>query len=212
MENLFRRRRTASERRESLRLPRAALRPKGAKQPEHRPSGAKNGADYGAVHSQRMRSLPHLAGPIHRCPSPLLLLRAPVPTFRSMKTDAELQALAARLFSKLEDAMIPKRTMVHIGDWRPRPNKCHENVSFAVSRDPRYKAVRGWIAADYRDIGVMKFFAHSVLEAPDGHLIDITPNPARWQYGFIRHDGTDEDFVDVVEKQGIISILYQIPR
>lgn len=123
----------------------------------------------------------------------------------------ELTALAKRLYERRAEGVIVLRKAIVLDDWRPEGNNCHRNVAAVVERDPRYSAIRGWICADYVEpLGVMRFFAHSVVQAPEGGLIDVTPNPLPWQYAFLRHDGTDEEFADLVEECGIVSLLHVV--
>ena len=56
----------------------------------------------------------------------------------------------------------------------------------------------------------MQFVAHSVVESPDGTLVDITPSFASQRYPFIRHPGSEKDFIDLVEAQ--IVNLYHHPN
>lgn len=51
------------------------------------------------------------------------------------------------------------------------------------------------------------FQAHSVIDE-NGVLLDITPSQASRRYPFIRHDGSEDDFVEAVEDLGASRIDY----
>jgi hypothetical protein len=52
--------------------------------------------------------------------------------------------------------------------------------------------------------------AHSVLEGLDGVLFDITPSHASQRYTFLSHQGTEEDFVALVEGQQVVRIRHRV--
>jgi hypothetical protein len=79
------------------------------------------------------------------------------------------------------EPMSPKR-----GDPEPQPSKCHENAAAYVEYHLDCRVVRGWLVSG----GV--FDAHSVVELPDGRLIDPTPLAVRPP--FLRHPGPDSEF------------------
>jgi hypothetical protein len=121
-----------------------------------------------------------------------------------------LTALAARLYKRRHEAIAVPFGTIEGGEWQPYRNECHRNVTLWCRYNPQYDAVRGWIVADYSDVGLYKFFAHSVLHDQDGKLIDITPNPSPYRYPFLRHDPADGDFGAIVEGQGIVSLFHQV--
>jgi hypothetical protein len=60
--------------------------------------------------------------------------------------------------------------------------------------------VHGWLIADYMVLpGMARFLSHSVVETGDGELIDVTLTPKDDGHLFIRHPGTDAEFLDLVE-------------
>jgi hypothetical protein len=123
---------------------------------------------------------------------------------RKMQPD-HLKELAERLYDLRDTARIIPLAQVEIGDgsasgdWSPFPRFSHDNVSIWVRRSPEYKAVRGWVVFDFSSnptfrARFVRFAAHSVIEAPDGTLWDITQPYTSRPHPFIRHPGTDEDF------------------
>jgi hypothetical protein len=124
--------------------------------------------------------------------------------------DLTIRTLAARLYERRNEAVGIKRVRVDGDDWQPDPNQCHHNVTLWCSHHPKDIAVRGWVVADYSDIGFYKFFAHSVVETEAGDLIDITPNPAPWRYPFLKHNPADGDFAEIVEGQQIVSLTHRV--
>jgi hypothetical protein len=101
-----------------------------------------------------------------------------------------------RLYERLPEAVrIPSR-QVHLDDWKPAPNKCHENVNHWVRLNPECAAVRGWIFWLPHETERCRFIAHSVAEE-QGDLIDIAPirpGSPREMLLFLRHLGTEEEF------------------
>ena len=101
--------------------------------------------------------------------------------------------VAARLYARRCEAVIPMRARVQ-GRWQPQHKECHTNAEIWCHLNPNYRQVRGWLVADYEDIGLYKFFSHSVVEDATGSLVDITPNPLPYSYPFLRHDPADGDY------------------
>ena len=124
----------------------------------------------------------------------------------------DLNGLAKSLYLRRGTGTVPERCEIRIGDWRPRPNHCHFNVSELLERSSEYRPVRGWCAASYEALGYMRFFSHSIVEDRNGKLMDITPNPTPWVYPFIRHLEVDGDFAEIVETLGVIHLDYLLPR
>jgi hypothetical protein len=120
--------------------------------------------------------------------------------------------LAARLYARRKEAVSIERVSIEGGDWQPDPNECHANVSMWRRLQPNYIAVRGWLVADYSEIGLVKFFAHSVVQTEAGELLDITPNPLPWHYPFLTHHPADGDFGEIVEGGQIEAISYPTER
>jgi hypothetical protein len=73
---------------------------------------------------------------------------------------------------------------------QPLRNKCHDNVDAWTTRNPQYRAVKGWA------ISGCVLDAHSVVCDEHGILWDITfPDLASRGILFIRHHGTEEEFM-----------------
>jgi hypothetical protein len=120
------------------------------------------------------------------------------------KGEAELQALAARLYSRRGEAVVVPFNKRSVGDWQPIEGDCHRNVDWWVYNHPNSKPVRGWLFFDFRMLRILggqpfvRFTAHSVVQDEDGTLRDITPSRASQRYPFIRHEGSDEEFISLV--------------
>jgi hypothetical protein len=85
---------------------------------------------------------------------------------------------------------------VSLGNWRPEPAQCHENVNAWVRNRPQYRTVRGWLVSE-QGPGLYWLTAHSVVCDQQGKLLDITPpirDTARLETRFLRHLGTEEQF------------------
>jgi hypothetical protein len=65
------------------------------------------------------------------------------------------------------------------------------NLSAAGSFVDWNKSSRGWWP-------FCDFIAHSVVEAPDGRLIDLILGQASQHYPFLRHDGPEGQFEAIV--------------
>jgi hypothetical protein len=86
----------------------------------------------------------------------------------------------------------------------PTEHECHNNTDRWVREHQDHKSVRGWLVIDYNEatqglFNNCKFIAHSVVEAPDGRLFDLTPSQASQRYPFLRHDGPEKEFVAFVQ-------------
>lgn len=111
-----------------------------------------------------------------------------------MDTQA-LTRLAKSVVRRLDDAVILRRKIAHIGEWTPVKHRCHDNVAYWVARRHHHKHVYGFIYMDLRPhSNCIRLTAHSAVETEDGTLCDITPHDASADYPFIRHLGTDEEF------------------
>jgi len=86
---------------------------------------------------------------------------------------------------------------VSLPDWTPQMNQCHDNVRKWVSAMPQHKHVFGYLICDYLPIGHWVVRPHSLVEFEDGTLVDITPRPIPWQYPFVRHLGSEEEFAEM---------------
>ena len=71
--------------------------------------------------------------------------------------------------------------------------------------------MRGWLIFEFGGLfGFVRFNSHSVIEQQDGTLIDITPSRASRRYPFIRHAGSEEDFIELVVKWQVIQFDYRV--
>lgn len=118
-----------------------------------------------------------------------------------------LNKIARSLYGRLASAEpIPFRE-VRIGDgtkqddWSPAPNGCYDNIDIWVRRCPEYKVLRGWAIFDLRRNPLcephIQFVGHSVVEMPDGTLMDITPSDVSRRPMFLRHDSSLEEFEEL---------------
>lgn len=100
-----------------------------------------------------------------------------------------------QLYDRLGTALKVPFREVSFGEWKPAPNKCHDNVDYWVRHHPGCRAVRGWIFWPAGGEGRNRFLAHSMVE-DEGDLFDITPmdRNARESLLFLRHFGSDAEF------------------
>lgn len=115
----------------------------------------------------------------------------------------DLQTLAAQLYS-----LLPGETAELIGDkiadWHPTPAACHENAARWVELHPDHRRVPGWAFAPYLTLPNRKrFISHSVVETPDGRLLDVTLSEKDGHHPFVRHPGPPEQFYAAVQNNGL---------
>lgn len=94
--------------------------------------------------------------------------------------------LAARLCRATADLRVIEPLLRQAGDPEPKSSQCHQNATAYAERHPGCRVVRGWLVSG----GV--FDAHSIVERPDGRLVDPTPLAIRPP--FMRHPGPDAEF------------------
>jgi hypothetical protein len=138
-------------------------------------------------------------------------------TLSALKMQSDLlKDLAKRLYGLRYTARIIPLATVEIdddspsGDRKPFPRFSHDNVNIWVRRSPEHKAVRGWLVFDFSTnptfrASFVRFATHSVIEAPDGTLWDITQRYTSQPHPFIRHPGTNEDF-DRLRADGVLHV------
>ena len=127
----------------------------------------------------------------------------------SSSDDVQRHKYAARLYERRSEGVWLKRAVVSIGDWQPLPNQCHHNVTEWCAHDDRYKPVRGWLYFEI-SLNYVKFVSHSAVQAPDGHLYDITPTPVPRSYPFIPAEESEEEYADMNES-GITELSHGNP-
>lgn len=115
----------------------------------------------------------------------------------------DINEYVSSLLQRVNKAVVLDRAEVKVGDWKPEPNKCHDNVTIFCLSNPVYQPVRGWLYFDLPGLPYVKFLAHSAVLAPDGKIYDITPSYASNIYPFITSLLSDEEYADLVEIRGI---------
>jgi hypothetical protein len=113
-----------------------------------------------------------------------------------------------RLYDRLPEALTVPFREVHLKDWKPALNDCHNNVDYWVKHSLGCTAVRGWIFWPADETGRCRFMAHSVVEEK-GELVDITPidrSTPRETLLFLMHSGTEPEFEAM--KTGCSAVVY----
>jgi hypothetical protein len=122
---------------------------------------------------------------------------------------ADLVPYAARLYERRSEGVIVRPGKVIGPEWTPAYNDCHANVNALCEHDPRYRPVRGWLYFDFDQVlSFVRFTAHSVLIDENGRLWDITPSQASQPYPFIRAEGSEAEYVEIVETRGCGNLDY----
>ena len=83
-------------------------------------------------------------------------------------------------------------------EWAPTEKNCHVNVTELCSVESTLKPIRGWLFYDLEGINKVKFVAHSVVQAEDGMLYDITPPNDKPRPPFIIATENEEYFEKLV--------------
>jgi hypothetical protein len=108
--------------------------------------------------------------------------------------DIDLRALWQSLYARRAEAVVVPYEPRTVSSGPPTEHECHINVDRWVLEHPDHKPVRGWLV--FNLLG--RFTAHSVAEAPDGSLFDLTPSRASRRYPFLRHQGPEGEFEAIV--------------
>lgn len=128
-----------------------------------------------------------------------------------MTSTPELAALAKRLYERRQDALVvPYEDRASAG-FAPVHHECHRNVDLWVQAHPRDQPVRGWLSFDaFYLLGYHRFQPHSVVADENGRLFDVTPSLASQRYPFLRHEGTDAEYVALVESSHLVHLDHPI--
>jgi hypothetical protein len=121
-----------------------------------------------------------------------------------------LQELARTLFERRHEAVrVPFRDCSG-PDVQPVIQDCHRNVGVWCRARPQTRPVRGWLVLErYPCSDVCRFVAHSVVDE-HGVLFDATPLGAAKHYPFLRHPHTDEEFILMLSRRGLIYIDHRL--
>jgi hypothetical protein len=136
----------------------------------------------------------------------------PIPGHQS----PELVSFAAALYARRHEGRVVPGGKAWLDDpvtgrrWLPLENDCHANVNTFVHHHPEYRAVRGWLYFDLMNMMPWVMFnPHSVIEMPNGKLVDITPAPkASQRYPFIRDLRDEADFHTMVESHELVTLYH----
>jgi hypothetical protein len=120
------------------------------------------------------------------------------------------QRLVRRLWARRNTGAVVPYVEVSAGDWKPVPRYCHANVRRWVELNEAHKAIRGWLFFEFSLEMCPQFVAHSVVEQPDGSLMDITPaNVSSRIYPFIKHQGDPKEFDRLIEQSSLVALNYR---
>ncbi len=127
-----------------------------------------------------------------------------------MNQDTDITAYAKRLYERRTEGIMLKWADASIGEWKPEPKMCHDNVTTFCENNPSFRPIRGWLYIDFLGmIGYVNFIAHSAINSPDGELYDITPSNATQQYPFILAEESEAEYAALVEGRGIAKLVHQ---
>ena len=116
----------------------------------------------------------------------------------------------SKLRQRLGEGVVVAPVEVSIGNWKPQPNRCHENVTIWCQNNPDFRAVRGWLYMDMTgQLDFEVFLAHSVIQDSGGKFWDITPLQALERYPFIPAVETEEEYAKRNEQGGTRLVHYK---
>ncbi len=129
--------------------------------------------------------------------------------------DTEKQLIIGQLAPTLKALMATPTRLKNVGDqidgWVPVRGGCHSNVDKWVADHPGDTAVRGWISTQYQaPWGYEQYSSHSVVQTRAGELIDVTLPQGECNHDFVRHPGTEVEFLDLVADSGCPWINIQL--
>jgi hypothetical protein len=117
--------------------------------------------------------------------------------------DAQKIALAAFLFERLDTAVRIQQCGDKLDHWTPEPGRCHENVALWIKLHPSHRPIRGWLYAPYlTTTDTARFLSHSIVETETGELMDVTLPSNEWAHPFIRHEGSEDEFLELIRNNG----------
>lgn len=107
------------------------------------------------------------------------------------------------IFERRNEGAVATRIEMVSGDWEPKPNECHQNVTDLCEAKANLTPVRGWLYFDFSALGYAKFVAHSLVLDELGRHLDVTPNHASQDYPFVTSELSERDYADLIEKHGL---------
>lgn len=126
-----------------------------------------------------------------------------------------IQQYGDLLFSKIDTA---KHLTFHdsiICGEKAKKKECHKNARCFCMENDTYQLIHGWLVIDGRPFfKSIKFIAHSVVQSPEGELLDVTPveslDPRAFLRAFIDNQEFEAfvDWLHVNNQDGIFN--YQI--
>jgi hypothetical protein len=126
-----------------------------------------------------------------------------------------LRDYALNIFARRHSGVKVPNRLVGTKEWCPAARDCHQNVTTWVGLNSNLVAVRGWLLMDLtqlKRIGFEPYYdliPHSVIRDDQSRLADITPIDPRATgdtYPFITHDGTEQEFADIVQGNDLTRI------
>ena len=118
----------------------------------------------------------------------------------------QLPEYSGPLIERLGEAVFVQRARVRVGEWVPVAHDCHVNVGEFCSRCSGYTHIRGWLYFDFGGYALLN--AHSVVQDPDGKLIDITPTLAESINPFIVDLNSPNEY-DRLIRNGAVRLLHR---
>ena len=124
----------------------------------------------------------------------------------------DMAALAQSLFERRRTAVVIPYRESSLPEWKPSEHLCHINADYWSIHTHGDMPVRGWLVFDLSSAMIFgqrprfRFTAHSVNIDENGNLFDLTPSQASQRYPFIRHQGSDEEFMTLVENHKIVHV------
>ena len=93
-------------------------------------------------------------------------------------------------FRRREDLVVRPILAAEAGDFAAARGQCHDNVHRWCFAHLGHTPARGWLISGD---GVLD--KHSLVNIGDNNLVEITPMPDAAHRTFLRHDGTEDEFI-----------------
>ncbi len=134
----------------------------------------------------------------------------------SLPNELTLDALrkySSYLFSRINESGSLTFKQVEIDGQLSLARNCHENTRGFLKSNSSHKIIYGWIFEKSESkLEHIEFFAHSVIQDPDGYLFDITPIQSNKPVMFLAANLNDNDFADIVNEleklAGTATLIY----
>jgi hypothetical protein len=119
----------------------------------------------------------------------------------------ELRALTAQLFARARagEGRILRRQEFEDA----KIHECFNNAMAWVEAHPGHALVYGFLLNDFQGLlGHVRITPHVAVRTESGEWLDVTPHDAFYDYRFVQHAGTEQEFSDALQ-YGPMDFVYR---